>query len=97
MIFVDTSAIFALADGIDARHDEATRAFDALLRTGRRLFTHSYVLVESMALLQRRLGRAAFGCSKHDVIPPASADPPRVRSPLHLKDERRAHIFPFPA
>lgn len=58
MIFVDTSAIFALADGLDARHDEATRSFEALLRTGRRLVTHSYVLVESMALLQRRLGHA---------------------------------------
>jgi predicted nucleic acid-binding protein len=57
MIFVDTSAIFALADGRDARHDEAARSFEALLRAGRRLVTHSYVLVESMALLQRRLGR----------------------------------------
>lgn len=57
MIFVDTSAFFALADGRDARHDEATRSFDALLRAGRPLLTHSYVLVESMALLQRRLGR----------------------------------------
>lgn len=58
MTLVDTSAIFALADGRDARHDEATRSFDALLRTGRRLVTHSYVLVESMTLLQHRLGRA---------------------------------------
>ena len=58
MILVDTSAIFALADGRDARHHEATRSFEALLRTGRRLVTHSYVLVESMALLQRRLGHA---------------------------------------
>ena len=57
MIFVDTSAFFALADGRDARHDEAARSFEALLRAGRRLVTHSYVLVESMALLQRRLGR----------------------------------------
>ena len=57
MIFVDTSAFFALADGRDARHGEATRSFEALLRAGRRLVTHSYVLVESTALLQRRLGR----------------------------------------
>ena len=57
MIFVDTSAIFALADELDIHHQEAKRLFDALLRTERRRVTHSYVLIESMALLQRRLGR----------------------------------------
>ena len=57
MIFVDTSALFALADALDARHDDARRRFDALLRTGRQPVTHSYVLIETMTLLQRRLGR----------------------------------------
>ena len=57
MIFVDTSAIFALADELDIHHQDAKRLFDALLRTERRRVTHSYVLIESMALLQRRLGR----------------------------------------
>ena len=60
MIFVDTSAIYALADRRDANHLEARRIFDGLLRTKRRLCTHSYVLVESMALLDRRLGRKAM-------------------------------------
>ena len=57
MIFVDTSAVLALASHRDLRHDEARRSFAELLRTGRPLLTHSYVLSESMALLQRRLGR----------------------------------------
>ena len=57
MIFVDTSAIFALADELDVHHEEAKRLFDTLLRTERLRVTHSYVLIESMALLQRRLGR----------------------------------------
>ncbi len=57
MIFVDTSAIYALASAHDSRHREARRSFDALLRTERPLVTHSYVLSESMALLQHRLGR----------------------------------------
>ena len=34
--------------------------FGNLLQAGRRLFTHSYVLAESMALLDRRLGRNAM-------------------------------------
>ena len=59
MIFVDTSALFALASDRDSQHREARLAFDRLLRTERRLLTHSYVLSESMALLQQRLGRGA--------------------------------------
>ena len=59
MIFVDTSALFALACDRDLKHREARLAFDRLLQAERRLLTHSYVLSESMALLHRRLGRAA--------------------------------------
>ena len=57
MIFVDTSAIYALASDRDSRHHEARRSFAALLRAERPLVTHSDVLSESMALLQHRLGR----------------------------------------
>ncbi len=59
MIFVDTSALFALANDRDLKHWEARLAFDRLLQAERRLLTHSYVLSESMALLHQRLGRAA--------------------------------------
>ena len=57
MIFVDTSAIYALATGSDSRHREARLSFEALLRAKRPLVTHSYVLSEAMALLHHRLGR----------------------------------------
>lgn len=56
MIFIDTSAIYALADRADDNHARATRLFAAALASGERLVTHSYVLVESMALIQHRLG-----------------------------------------
>jgi predicted nucleic acid-binding protein len=56
VIFIDTSAIYALADRADANHPRATRSFTAALAAGERLVTHSYVLVESMALIQHRLG-----------------------------------------
>ena len=57
MIFIDTSAVFALASARDLNHHGARRRFAALLRTRRQILTHSYVLSESMALLQHRLGR----------------------------------------
>ena len=56
MIFIDTSAIYALADRADPNHAEAARCFAGLLESRTRLLTHNYLLVESMALLQRRLG-----------------------------------------
>ena len=59
MIFLDTSAIYAWADVDDANHRTAVRRLDALMDRAEELLTHNYVLVESMALLQSRLGQAA--------------------------------------
>ena len=59
MIFVDTSALYALADRADRNHDEARLRFTAVLKTGEALLTHNYVLVESIALIQNRIGIAA--------------------------------------
>jgi len=56
MIFIDTSAIYALADRADPWHQAAKERFEGLLRGGERPLTHNYVLIESMALLQHRLG-----------------------------------------
>lgn len=59
MIFLDTSAIYAWADAADANHRAAVRRLQALLDNGEELLTHNYVLVESLALLQARLGVTA--------------------------------------
>ena len=56
MIFLDTSAVYALADRDDLHHEEARHLFEAALRAGETFLVHSYILVESAALLQRRLG-----------------------------------------
>ena len=56
MIFLDTSAIYALADRADENHRPATDLLRTILLSGDQLLTHNYVLVESMALLQHRLG-----------------------------------------
>jgi predicted nucleic acid-binding protein len=56
-IFVDTSAIYALLDESDAHHAEAS---DVLRRlAGSELVTHAFVVVESSALVGRRLPWAA--------------------------------------
>jgi predicted nucleic acid-binding protein len=57
--FVDTSAIYAWVDAADPNHQTAVRALQTLLERGEDLLTHNYVLVESMALVQSRLGLAA--------------------------------------
>lgn len=59
MIFVDTSAIYALTDRLDLRHAVASERFRSLLDVEERLLTHNYVLAEAISLLQRRLGVAA--------------------------------------
>ncbi len=57
MIFLDTSAAYALADRRDRFHELARSRFTAALESRRKLVTHSYVLAESLALLQARLGK----------------------------------------
>lgn len=55
-LFVDTSAIYAYFDGRDQTHNAVRFLWDELLDTDERLYTTNYVLTESVALLQRRLG-----------------------------------------
>ncbi|MGZ3494012.1 MAG: type II toxin-antitoxin system VapC family toxin [Syntrophales bacterium] len=56
MIFLDTSAIYALADKADANHGNAYKKFDLALKSGESFLLHNYVLLESATLLHSRLG-----------------------------------------
>ena len=58
MIFIDTSAIYALASRSDPNHSSAKAKFESILDSNLPLVTHNYVLVESLSLLQHRLGLA---------------------------------------
>ena len=66
MIFLDTSAIYALADRADLRHERAKERFQALLDIGEGILTHNYVLAEAIALIQSRLGMATALKMAHD-------------------------------
>jgi len=59
MIFLDTSAIYAMADQADPYHEVARERFGKIIDAGEEILTHNYILVESMALLQSRLGLPA--------------------------------------
>ncbi len=56
MIFLDTSAIYALADRADPNHEKAKALFMKALEQGFSFLIHSYIIVESTALIQHRLG-----------------------------------------
>jgi uncharacterized protein len=59
MIFLDTSAIYAWADTADPNHRTSVQRLQTILERGEEMLTHNYVLVESLALLQTRLGVGA--------------------------------------
>ena len=55
-VLVDTSAFYALLSGTDLFHTRARDAYEQLLDTDSEIWTTSYALVETVALLHRRLG-----------------------------------------
>lgn len=57
MIFLDSSAIYALADRNDANNAEAVRLFNTAIAQDEQFILHNYILVEATALLHKRLGK----------------------------------------
>jgi predicted nucleic acid-binding protein len=55
-LFVDTSALYALLVGSEQDHPRVREAFRAAAERGDRLYTSNYVLLETAALLQHRIG-----------------------------------------
>jgi len=68
-IFIDTSAFYALLDRDDENHREGKRAWTDILEAGHTLMTNNYILVETFALLQSRLGLDAGRGFQEDVLP----------------------------
>ena len=68
-VFVDTSALLALLVPTDVAHSRAKRAFGRLKEDETPLVPCSYSLVETYALVGRRLGRAAVAAFRHDFAP----------------------------
>jgi predicted nucleic acid-binding protein len=66
---VDSSAFYAILDASDDNHVRAKELWTDLVAGKASLFTSSYVLVETMALLQQRLGMAAVRTLQEDILP----------------------------
>ena len=67
--FIDTSAIYAVLDRDDIEHKKAKKIWIDLLHSENILITSNYVLVESFALIQNRLGLEAARGFQEDIIP----------------------------
>ncbi|NLT21935.1 MAG: PIN domain-containing protein [Syntrophorhabdus sp.] len=80
-VFVDTSALFAIMDADDNNHARAAGVWRELIGSGQALVTTSYVLVESSALIQSRLGLEAARGFCDDLVPVLSVE--FVTSDIH--------------
>ena len=56
VIVVDTSAFYAFVSASDRFHADAVEAFDRISDRDQEIWTTSYALVETVALINRRLG-----------------------------------------
>ena len=68
-VFADTSALLALLNPADENHDRAQRAFATLRTRKASVHSTSYVLVETYALVGRRLGLEAVRSFRTDFAP----------------------------
>ena len=68
-VFVDTSSLLAVLDAGDLNHPTARASWEGLLGGEAELVTHNYVLVETSALVLRRLGLEALRVFETDIVP----------------------------
>jgi uncharacterized protein len=68
-IFIDTSGFIAVLDRDDASHTAASKIWMDILTSEQTLVTTNYVLVETCALVQNRLGMKAIKLFQDDIVP----------------------------
>jgi predicted nucleic acid-binding protein len=67
--FLDTSAILAVLDQNDGNHQAAKTQWIEMINRGDELVSHNYILVETSAIVLRRLGVEAVRVLERDVVP----------------------------
>ena len=67
--FADTSALYAVLDADDGSHQQAGLFWTGSVLAGAEMITTNYVIVETQALLQRRIGVAAARAFASDMMP----------------------------
>jgi uncharacterized protein len=68
-IFVDTSVLLAVLGKDDVNNVLAAETLADLVENGEQLFTTNYILVESYALIQRRMGMDAIQDFQKNILP----------------------------
>ncbi|MBI3361893.1 MAG: PIN domain-containing protein [Chloroflexi bacterium] len=68
-MLVDTSAFLAVLNADDENHESAKRLWTELNNQQINLVCNNYVLVETFALAQHRLGMPAVRALQEDVVP----------------------------
>ena len=69
MVFADTSALFALLVHDDDMHGRAKANFEYFMANQTQLLSSSYVLLETLTLLQRRVSLEAVWDFNHKIMP----------------------------
>lgn len=95
-VFTDTSGLLALLNAKDENHARAERAFASLRVRQASLVSTSFVLVETYALVGRRLGRDAVASFRADFAPLIEivwVDEALHDAGLDLLLERRKRLF----
>jgi predicted nucleic acid-binding protein len=69
IVFADTSGLFALLAHDDDMHARAKLNFSYFSTHDARLLSSSYVLLETLALLHRRIGLAAVADFQSKIVP----------------------------
>lgn len=67
-VYIDTSAFYAIMDRSDGHHDQARHIWLNLVENENSLHTSNYVVVETTALLQNRLGFEAANLWYQNVM-----------------------------
>lgn len=97
-VFIDTSALYALLDSDDAEHGAATEYLVELADTVTELVSHDYVVVETTALVQHRLGMRSVRRLHNHVLPAVAVRsvPPEARdvavAALLAAEQRRVSL-----
>lgn len=67
--FVDSSSFFAILDADDQNHLPANQTWEELVTQEEVLICTNYIIVESFALVQHRLGMDAVRTLQEDILP----------------------------
>ena len=67
-VFIDTSAFYALMDRSDSYHEKAKQLWAFLLDKNSSFKTTNYIIIETLALIQSRLGFEAARLYSGDIL-----------------------------